>query len=716
MSVYHYLWYLILSSIIILNPLVVQADSQDTVFSSQLAHLASAKTGTFYVSTQGNDQWSGKLADPNADQTDGPFRTLAQAAIAIKKDPIGSGIRQKTIVIIVRGGTYELDQTLDLAADDSGSSLNAPIIWRAAEGENVRLLAGKYLNQPEKISDPDALDLIKPEIKDKIVQFDLKKAGISQYGSPSGDGAEIFFNDDSYRLSRYPNDGFMKITGLEKKNTTEQDIRGTKGIKEGFFQTDDQTIFNWKKEKDLWVHGYWFWDWADQRQKVVSIDPITGMIKVAPPYHTYGYRLNQWFYAYNLLSEIDEPGEFYIDREKGILYLYPTGKITENSLMITHLANVVKMDGVSNVIFYGFTLEGSRGNAISVTKGKDNLIAGCTVKNAGGNAIVVSGTNQSVYGCHLYNMGKGGIILNGGDRKSLTPGNGIIKNNDIHDYGRIQRMYSAGITFSGVGHLITNNKIYNAPHMGIQFSGNDHKIVLNEIFNVCFESNDAGAIYTGRNWTMRGNLIKNNYLHDISGFRNKGCVGVYLDDMFSSADIVGNLFVRVTRAAMIGGGRDNSIVNNIFIDCKPSVHVDARALGWAYAHADGWIHEAKTKGTISDIRWKDAPYGTKYPRLAKILEEEPKAPEGNLIARNIVTGVPWDPEKGIWKGDAVEKKALQYIEFKDNIIGADPCFVDAKNGNYHLRPESPALKVGFEKIPFDQIGLFDCPFAKKQND
>ncbi|MDO5579685.1 MAG: right-handed parallel beta-helix repeat-containing protein [Planctomycetia bacterium] len=715
MNIRHCLSGLIFVAIFIWNPLAGQADSKadskEAVLSARLDQLASAKSGTFFVSLKGNDQWSGHLADPAADGTDGPFLTLDRAKRAARslKD------RNKPIVIVVRGGIYELDHALEFASQDGGTD-QAPVIWRAAEGEEVRLLAGKYLNNPEKVSDPAAVDLLKPEIRDKVVQIDLKKIGISEFGSPAGGGAEIFLKDTSYHLSRYPNEGFMKITGLQKEGTNEQDIRGTKGIKEGFFQTDDQRIFHWKKEKDPWVHGYWFWDWADQRQKIVSIDPNSGMIKVAPPYHTYGYRLKQWFYAYNLLSELDEPGEFYIDRDKGLLFLYPTGKIEKNSLMITNLKNAVKMVSASNVIFYGFTLEGCRNTAIDVQNGEGNLIAGCTVKNVGGFAISMYGKNQSVYGCHLCQMGKGGITISGGDRNSLTPGNCIVKNNDIHDFGRIQRMYAGGITCRGVGNRVCNNKIYNAPHTAIFFGGNDQEILLNEIFNVCFESNDAGAIYSGRNWTMRGNLVKNNYLHDISGFRNKGCVGVYLDDMFSSADIVGNLFVRTTRAAMIGGGRDCSIVNNIFIDCKPSVHVDARALGWAHGCADGWINEANTKGTISGIKWKEAPYGTKYPKLAKILDGEPKAPEGNLIARNIIAGIPWDSSKGLWQGDAVEKKAKKYVEFKDNIIGIDPCFVDAKNGNYNLRPESPALKAGFEKIPFEKIGLYDCPFAKKRND
>ena len=115
-------------------------------------------------------------------------------------------------------------------------------------------------------------------------------------------------------------------------------------------------------------------------------------------------------------------------------------------------------------------------------------------------------------------------------------------------------MYKAGIALHGVGLRAANNLIHDAPHMAIQFWGNDHVIELNEIHHVCPESNDAGAIYAGRDWTMRGTVICHNYLHHITGFRGKGCVGVYLDDMFCGTRIEGNVFHEVTRAAFIGAG------------------------------------------------------------------------------------------------------------------------------------------------------------------
>jgi hypothetical protein len=37
-------------------------------------------------------------------------------------------------------------------------------------------------------------------------------------------------------------------------------------------------------------------------------------------------------------------------------------------------------------------------------------------------------------------------------------------------------------------------------------------------------------------------------------------------------------------------------------------------------------------------------------------------------------------------------------------IVADPMFVDSQHGDFPLKPDSPALKLGFEPIPLDKIG------------
>jgi hypothetical protein len=518
------------------------------------------------------------------------------------------------------------------------------------------------------------------------------------------------------QIARYPNEGFIKITGLLNEDPI--DVRGTKGDKIGKFQFEDSRINLWTAEKEAWVHGYWFWDWAEQRHKVRSIDTDQKVLEVFPPYHNYGYRTGQWFYGFNLLCEIDQPGEYHLDRETGMLYFYPPNDPADKESFLSRTDSLFLLSNVSHITIRNLILEGCRADAVVVRDGKDVLIAASVIRNIGGTAVSISGgTGHGVQGCDIYETGAGGIVLSGGNRNTLTAAGHFADNNHIHHFARLQRVYRPGISLNGVGNRATHNLIAHAPHMAIGFSGNDHLMEYNDIHDVCYEYNDAGAIYTGRNWTMRGNMIRHNYLHDIEGFEKNGCVGIYLDDMFSSADMIGNIFLRVSRAAMIGGGRDNSIVNNIFIDCVPSLHVDARALGWAASHADGWLQEAGEKGTISGIPWNKPPYSEKYPQLAGILDDEPKAPKGNVISRNICLRGVCDKGAGYWNM-SIDGKARPYLTMENNTVwviendqpvGTNPLFVDTEHpekAGFRLHRDSPALQTGFQPIPFDKIGLY----------
>jgi len=595
-------------------------------------------------------------------------------------------------------GVYRLAEPFTLEAEDGGTPEN-PVVYAASTKGQAILSGGVAVDTFSPVTDAAVLDRLDAAARPNVVQADLKALGITDFGSPAGGGMELYFRGKPMTLSRWPNEGFTTIQDIVVEDGHQ--IHGIKGSKTGLFTYEGDRPARWVGETDGWTHGYWFWDWSDQRQKIAEIDLEKSQIRLEEPYHTYGYRPRQWYYAYNMLSEIDQPGEWYVDRESGALYFWPPEATQPGDIQVSVLSNLVTITNGGYLVLHGLVFEMSRDLAVSVGDGEAVRIAACTVRNCGGDAISVSGEKaHTVFGCDIYQMGGGGISLSGGNRETLTPAGHLAENNHIYDYGRWYRMYRSGINLQGVGNRAAHNHIHNAPHIGINFGGNDHCIEFNELHHVCLESNDAGAMYTGRNWTMRGNIIRYNYLHEILGYLEKGCVGVYLDDMFSSADIIGNVFYKVTRAAFIGGGRDCSVVNNIFVDCDPALHVDARALGWAHYHADEWIEEGTTIGTLSGIRYKEPPYSDRYPKLVGILEDEPKAPKGNLIARNICVGGKWD---------GMEPLAKEYLTFENNLIDEDPHFVDRARRDFRLKDDSPAFDFGFEAIPMDRIGLYEHP-------
>jgi len=185
----------------------------------------------------------------------------------------------------------------------------------------------------------------------------------------------------------------------------------------------------------------------------------------------------------------------------------------------------------------------------------------------------------------------------------------------------------------------------------------------------------------------------------------------------------------VTRAVLIGGGRDNSVTNNIFIDCVPSIHVDARGLGWYAPYITALHVEVELNDTISGIIYNKPPYSTRFPQLTEILNDEPAAPKGNIISCNICLGGNWDKASGFWEM-SIEDKARPYLIMENNIVSptsgvedslsksliiADPLFSNQDNpeqGKFKLDANSPAIKRGFKQIPFDKIGLYKNQYRK----
>jgi len=545
------------------------------------------------------------------------------------------------------------------------------------------------------VTDPDILRRVDASVREKIVCSDLKTSGISDYGQVAGQGKrlEFFFQDEPMRLARWPNEGFVRI--VDVVGETPHAIHGIKGTREGRFTYETDRPKRWADEHEIWLHGYWFWDWSDSFERVSSIDPVKRVIVTRPPYHGYGYRKGQRYYALNVLAELDQPGEWYLDRQKGILYFLPPSPVNEGKAVLSALPHLFVLKDCSWVTIRGIVLEATRSAAVTISGGTSNTVAGCTVRNTGGWAMKISGGSQnSVLGCDIYRTGEGGVSLNGGDRRTLTPGGHRAENNHIHHFGRIYRTYRPAVSVNGVGNHVAHNVIHDGPHNAIQLGGNDHIIEFNEIHHVCFETGDVGAFYMGRDWTTRGTIIRHNYFHHIKGPGLHGAMAVYLDDSASGISITGNIFYRAGRAAFIGGGRDNLVENNVFVDCQASVHVDARGVGWMKYHVEG---DGTLPKRLRAMPYKQPPWSEKYPELTNILEDSPGQPKGNIVRRNISFGGKWLD---------VEAKVMPLIKFADNLVDVDPCFVDIEKQDFRLRPDSPAFALGFQTIDVKGIGLY----------
>lgn len=102
-------------------------------------HAASGPQ-VLYVSPNGNDAWSGKLAAPDAAQSDGPLASLAGARDAIRKLK-AAGPLAAPIEVRVRGGIYRPQEMVTFQSQDSGTA-TCPISYVACAHETPVLSGG----------------------------------------------------------------------------------------------------------------------------------------------------------------------------------------------------------------------------------------------------------------------------------------------------------------------------------------------------------------------------------------------------------------------------------------------------------------------------------------------------------------------------------------------------------------------------------------------
>jgi len=659
---------------------------------SALAAPVPASPLTLYVSPQGHD---GALGTQTA-----PLATLAGARDRLRSLKGANKLPKEGAIVWIRGGAYRLRDTFTLTGADDLSP--APVTYAAYHGEPVRLTGGQEVKGWKPVTDPAILGRLDPTARGHVLQTDLKAQGITDYGqmTPRGfakpvtpAGLELFFQDTPMTLARWPNAGqWARVAGAASDQGADH------------FSYEGDRPARWAQAEDAWVYGYWQFDWADSYAKIQGVDAAHHQIRAAQSGDLLSYTPGHRWYALNLLEELDTPGEWYLDRKTGVLYFWPPSDIKKGRPTVSLTRDLVRLDGVSHVTLRGLTLEACRGDAVTIRGGAHDLVDGCTIRSAGNRGATIAGaTDSGVRGGEITGAGDGGVTLDGGNRKTLTPGRNFVENCRIHDYSRWDRTYRPGVGVDGVGNRVAHCLIYDAPHNAILLSGNDHRIEYNEIHHVCQQTGDAGAFYMGRNWTMRGNVVRFNYFHDL--VNETGVAGefhdvmaIYLDDTAAGTLVFGNVCVRAGHAVMVGGGRDDIVANNVFVDCKPAVSLDARGIGWAAKYlvpGGGW----NMQENLAAVPYDKPPYSARYPHLANILSDNPDAPKYDVIQHNIAFRCP------DWLQIQDKADTLPGITIRANLTDKDPLFVDAAHGNYQLKPGSPAFALGFQRIPFEKIGL-----------
>lgn len=688
------------------------------------------------MATNGNDSWTGRAPAVNAAKTDGPFATLARARAELRDLRAAGKLDREGAKVWVHDGLYELTKPFALTAADSGTE-KFPVVFRAVNTGKSVLIGGRQITG------------FLPH-QGKILKADLNAQGFAGIHF-----RQLFFAGKRQHLARYPNfdaqnpygGGWAYAEG--KLVNMYQDVPGED---RRTFTRKEADVRQWSRPGEVEVFVFPRYNWWNNIERIQALDdPSRGVTLTRDC--SYPIRPGDRYYFRNALEELDAPGEWYLDKTDGTLYFWPPAPLNTGVVYAPTTRTILELGtGTANVTFRGFTIECAEGDAVVLKNTTNCLIAACTIRNVGdyhGTGVGVNGgARNGVVGCDIYEIGSHGIHLSGGDRKTLTAAGNFADNNYIHHVGVFYKQ-GVGISMNGVGNRASHNLIHDGPRMGIMFSGNNLVLEYNHLRHLNLETEDTGAVYTGgRDWiSSRGTVIRYNYFHDMLGYGHddKGrwisphfAWGVYLDDNTGGVDVIGNIMARCSRAGLhLHNGRDNFIANNIIVE---NGQQQFEYSGWTTNHSYWKEHlPSMIKGfesVANEPAWRAMRNMWLHPTNAVL--PDGKIMSGNVFTRNIVAwrkpdaklvrfgsvsfehnltdsnlywhaGLPMKTGQKTKAGQSPapdEWAAWQANGMDRHSLVADPLFENMDKDDFRLKPSSPALKLGFEPIPFGKIGPY----------
>ena len=333
------------------------------------------------------------------------------------------------------------------------------------------------------VTDAATLARIPEPARGKVFSLDLKPLGLRHAArypdlfNDNGGLLELYFNGRRMPLARFPNRGYMTIKrvlynagGLQDRNWGDpRNVqRVPPGSLGGIFEYREQVYDKfalWQKQLDrgVWLKGYSRIPWQNEAVRVAAIDTAKHTVTLAKPvpggignkYTRPAGNGKEAYWLFNLLEEIDLPGEWCIDFRDEKLYFFPPGPLDKAKLALADNAEpLIRLRDSSHITLRGLTIEQNLGDGVRVVGGQNVLIAGCTVRNVDKYAVVIDGgLRHSVLSCDLYNLGEGGVWLAGGDDMATprVPAGHLVVNNHIHHFSQITRIYTPAVNSGYVG-------------------------------------------------------------------------------------------------------------------------------------------------------------------------------------------------------------------------------------------------------------------------
>lgn len=671
--------------------------------------------------------------------TEKNFTAAPDTFAAVRKEIkalLASGNAPEEIVVTVTAGTYSPSDFEFGPEDCSGTT---KVTYSAEKGAiihgGVRIGADEW-----QMPDAEMASRFDPAALPHIRMISLASKGMTraQWGeetaignfsseaiyddAPKGFGSEFFTGsagsgswEKRMIKARYPDHNeYKKLDAIldvgDCYEFPPQNYRtpvgGKRNLRGGCYIIDKETnerVKKWKDPSTAWMFGYFFHDWADASTPI-TVRPESR--EVYPKYVAhYGARAGALYYLYNVPEELDHEGEWYLDRETGNLYFWPWdgADFADFSCYDNHL---IRCENVKNMEFRGFDVCCGIVGGILIN-GDDTILRDLHVMNIRENAVRVCGMRNLVTGCEIEHVGRRGVQLHGGDPHTFTHGENRIENCHIHHFAELYQTGAPAIDLYGSGNIAVHNELHDSPQMAIYFGGSDHLIEYNEIYDVVKMSNDAAAIYGGRDSSAYGTVIRYNRLKNI-GSESFHPQAIYFDDALSGITAFGNIIINAGQYGfLVGGGRENRIENNLIVRSGDAALQYDDRLRQGYCFGGWYTHAPLHIGQINGCQKLGQPWTSRYPLFCRIItdashdHDDPDFfcnPSYGCMKNNIAVR----PGKLYEIADTV----FRYSDISENFLyeSEEAAGWDENEGN--LRPDSTVYTdhPEFKAIPADEIG------------